>query len=138
MIRKFYKNEVFKSDRFEEHPASDLITPCFVLFYRDYLRGRPMNPNDHKVFVCESRYTESIKKIDKIKNWNHGLPEAIKENEPELELFDSPLLQLDKIPSPFAEEVVRVPADVPVGKVKVKTTTSMSNVREILVSLTKY
>lgn len=62
-------------------------------------------PDEKDVYLCESKYIENAKRIEKIKKWEAYLPE--KNVEVKLKHFDVPLnsSQLEKVPSPFAEEV---------------------------------
>lgn len=104
--RRFYEKEVFKWDKFVEHVQADLMGKCIVLHVRDYVRGRPegweSDDLQSHVYICESRYLEQAKKMDKIKNWRLSQPNKLKGEELKMtQLFDTPL-QLEKFPSPFA------------------------------------
>lgn len=98
--RKFYRNEVFKSDQFTDFPASDLAGKCWVQYIKDYVRGAPVGADSKHLYVCESRYIETGKKMDKIKNWKYGQPDAIKDVEPDLVLYKT-LLTLEKVGGDF-------------------------------------
>ena len=104
--RKFYKQEVFRSDKQGEHIPSEVAGKCLVMFIKDYVRGRPASfkGKEADVFVCESRYIENAKRIEKIKNWKVGLPGALKDVEPELTMLSEPIV-LEKVPSPFAHDM---------------------------------
>lgn len=96
--RKFYKNEVFKSDIFSEHISSETAGRCLVMFIKDYVRGRPYGLDKSiPVFVCESRYAG--KRMSPIKLWKQCLPDT-DEEEPPLVPFDK-LTQLERVDSPF-------------------------------------
>jgi hypothetical protein len=105
--RKFFKDEVFKSDRITEHSVSEVAGRCLVMHIKDYIRGRPLGSKGLDIFVCESRYTN--KRMEKIKIWKSCLPakqkdgdegEDEEEDEPPLVPFDQPLV-LEKVDSPF-------------------------------------
>ncbi|KAI9338453.1 hypothetical protein BDR26DRAFT_803626, partial [Obelidium mucronatum] len=84
---KFMENEVLKTNRLESYDAQEIVGRCWVLFVKDYLRGKPKGCTDTKdVFACESRYTIDGKSTSRIKLWQGKFPD------PELELYDVPLV----------------------------------------------
>lgn len=125
--RRFYKNEVFKSDRFVTLPIAHIQGLCCVLSLRDYLRGRPKefaNPNhatstdknpvileekEADVFLCESRYIERGQKMEKIMGWLQNMPDRLRTREKTWEqnpgtdfLLFPRSINVPKEPSPFA------------------------------------
>ncbi|KAJ1556322.1 hypothetical protein HK405_002012 [Cladochytrium tenue] len=94
---KFVENEVLKSNRSETYLADDIIGRCWVLFIKDFVRGKPKGADMAHVYACEHRYNDQAKAISRIKQWN--VPPKFKD--PELELYDSPLT-LTKVASVFA------------------------------------
>jgi chromatin structure-remodeling complex subunit RSC1/2 len=96
--QKFLENEVLKSNRSETYSMDDVVGRCWVLYIKDYIRGKPKGATDMKhVYVCESRYNDQVKAHSKIKQWNY------KGREPELELYKVPLIPV-KVASIFATE----------------------------------
>lgn len=70
---------------------------------RDSIAGRGPSAKKMDVYVCESRYVEIGKQIQKIKSWNSCLPESCRDQPVDLELFAEPLVP-KMVPSIFAEE----------------------------------
>jgi chromatin structure-remodeling complex subunit RSC1/2 len=108
--RKFYEKEVFKSNQFEDNAIDKVIGKCYVLFIKDYVKGKPPGAKPKDVWICESRYHD--KQMHKIKNWNTCLPEAIRQEEVKLEMYPVPL-SLKKVPSVFLKD--DEPRDSPVS-----------------------
>lgn len=54
--------------------------------------GKPIGFDAEHVYVCESRYNETAKTIAKIKNWPVCLPEIVRNNEIELDLYQEPIV----------------------------------------------
>lgn len=103
--RKFYPNEVFKSDKYADYSADDVQGRCWVQHIKDYVRGMPVGAQLKDVYVCESRYLEAGKRMEKIKNWKASLPESIRDLEDAVQLIPHkkpPVL--DKVPSPFVDD----------------------------------
>ncbi|CAG8467825.1 18250_t:CDS:10 [Acaulospora morrowiae] len=98
--KKFYKDEVFKTNTFQDHPIEDIIEKCYVLPIKDYVSGRPKNSEGKMIYVCESRYTEHGNTFSKIRNWLGCLPRDSPVIKIELDRFESPLV-LKKIGSPL-------------------------------------
>ncbi|KAI9105477.1 Bromodomain-containing protein [Phlyctochytrium arcticum] len=100
---RFMQNEVFKTNHTEEYKADEIIGRCWVLFIRDYVRGKPVGAKMEDVYVCESRYTEQAKQYTRIKYWAACMPEGAKNQELNLELYPAPLIP-QKIDSTFFTE----------------------------------
>lgn len=103
---KFMEKEVLKSNQFVNYSVKDVAGKCWILQVKDYCRGRPKSATFENTFVCESRYNDQAKHISKIKNWSSAVPEAVRGTEPELELFDTPLVPV-KVLSSLAESLVK-------------------------------
>ncbi|KAI9206526.1 uncharacterized protein BJ171DRAFT_566838 [Polychytrium aggregatum] len=91
-IASFMENEVFKTSSYHVVDASRILGKCYVLFLRDYVRGKPPGASASDVFVCESKLNSSSKGLVKIKNWNTCLPEAVRGQEIDLDLYDKALV----------------------------------------------
>ncbi|KAI9330272.1 hypothetical protein DFJ73DRAFT_97048 [Zopfochytrium polystomum] len=96
---KFIENEVLKSNRSETYLAEDIVARCWVLFIKDYVRGKPKGADIKHVYACEHRYNDQGKTTSRIKQWN--VPAKFKD--PELELYEIPL-QPVKLASVFAAD----------------------------------
>ncbi|KAJ3084831.1 hypothetical protein HDU99_001907 [Rhizoclosmatium hyalinum] len=106
---KFIENEVLKTNRTESYDAQEIVGRCWVLYVKDYLRGKPKGCNDiETVHPCESRYTIDGKSTSKIKLWQNKFPE------PELVLYDTPLHPV-RVPMFKDETVAAAPATVGLG-----------------------
>ena len=103
--RHFFPNEVVKSGQYRDHPIEDVIGRCFVMFYTRFHRGRPRGiPIDREVYVCEARYGEEKNSFNKIKTWSMCLPEAVRESDYEMDMFETQR-KIKKIPSPLLHMV---------------------------------
>ncbi|KND01501.1 uncharacterized protein SPPG_03301 [Spizellomyces punctatus DAOM BR117] len=91
---KFMHNEVFKTNHTENYYANEIVGRCWVLYIRDYVRGRPKGASKDDVYVCESRYNEQAKQYSKIKNWLTCIPEVARHKQLDLELFPTPIVPL--------------------------------------------
>ncbi|XP_065322011.1 uncharacterized protein LOC135929388 isoform X2 [Gordionus sp. m RMFG-2023] len=69
--KRFYNQEVFKSDYYDKLDAHKILGKCLVMFFKDYVKYKPMEFESKNVYVCESRYFTKIKAFKKIKHWNH-------------------------------------------------------------------
>ncbi|WBW70737.1 RSC complex bromodomain subunit Rsc1 [Schizosaccharomyces osmophilus] len=98
--RIFYENEVFKTSLYRDHPVSDIIERCFVMYITRYVRGRPKGIRSTPVFVCESRYNDDTKQFSKIKSWKGCMPEEVRGFDYEMILFDH-TIPPNKVPSPL-------------------------------------
>jgi hypothetical protein len=67
--RMFYENEVFKTKEPVIGPIAELDGKCWVLFMREYCAYTVAGINPSDLYCCESRYTKSGKKMDKIRNF---------------------------------------------------------------------
>lgn len=89
--QKFMENEVFKTNHMENYKCHEIVGRAIVLFFKEYIRGKPKGFDMKDVFVCESRYNEVGKSFSRIKMWNACLPEKAKNIDVELDLYDTPL-----------------------------------------------
>lgn len=83
--RKFLQHEVFKSDKSNSTPITQVIGKCAVMFVKDYFKFKPIGFDDCDVYVCESRYSTKSKLFKKIKSWSypdHFVQEARQEELP--------------------------------------------------------
>ncbi|RIB06835.1 hypothetical protein C2G38_2007116 [Gigaspora rosea] len=101
--KKFFQNEVFKTNTFHDHLMQDVLGKCFVLQVKDYVKGRPKGSEDKSVYVCESRYNEGSKVFNRIKNWHHVMPKGFDFKKIELDKYEAPIT-LRKTESPLAAE----------------------------------
>lgn len=67
--RKFLEKELFKSEKNQAIPLSELGSKCFVMSAKDYFKHKPEAFDDKDIFVCESRYSIKLRQFKKIKNW---------------------------------------------------------------------
>ncbi|KAJ3223894.1 hypothetical protein HK099_000555 [Clydaea vesicula] len=84
--QKFMENEVLKTNHYANYRMHEVKGRCYVLFYKDYIRGKPKGYEFKDVYVCESRYNEQAKSSTKIKSWPSCLPEKLKNSNVELDL----------------------------------------------------
>ncbi|KAL1241357.1 Protein polybromo-1 [Trichinella spiralis] len=68
-VRKFLKNEVFRTDAYDRVEPSTLAGRCHVLFIKTFVNHKPTNFADEDVYVCESRYSVVSQEFKKIKSW---------------------------------------------------------------------
>ncbi|KRX57188.1 Protein polybromo-1 [Trichinella sp. T9] len=66
-VRKFLKNEVFRTDAYDRVEPSALAGRCHVLFIKTFVNHKPTNFADEDVYVCESRYSVVSQEFKKIK-----------------------------------------------------------------------
>lgn len=95
--RKFLEKELFKSEKHQAIPLSELGSKCFVMSAKDYFKYKPDGIADKDIFVCESRYSIKLRQFKKIKNW------PFIANVP-LKLRDEPL-EPKRVQSVFKERV---------------------------------
>lgn len=77
----------------------EILEKCFVLFTRDFIRGRPVEwKQGQSIYLCEQRYSETYKTVSKIKNWASCLPPGHKPSDIKFKLFPEPLV-LKRLPS---------------------------------------
>ena len=99
--KHFYPNEVVKTGQYRDHQIDEVIDRCFVMFFTRYSRGRPRKlAADKEVYVCEARYNEEKHKLNKIKTWASCLPDEVRDQDYEMDLFDG-LRKVKKVPSPI-------------------------------------
>ena len=90
---KFLENEVLKSNRSENYPVSEIVGRCWVMYIKDYARGKPKGADMAHVYACENRYNDQGKHTSRIKLWNV----SPKYKEPELELYETPLVLVKQL-----------------------------------------
>lgn len=88
----------------EKYLANEIESKCSVLYHKDFIRGKPAGFDTRDVYVCELRYSETAKAYSKIKHWSSCLPEAIREQPVDLELFAEPLVITRNVASVYADE----------------------------------
>ncbi|ODQ56384.1 Bromodomain-containing protein [Saitoella complicata NRRL Y-17804] len=98
--RTFYENEVFKTGQYRDHDINDVIERIFIMFVTKYVRGRPRDIGDVKIYVCESRYNEENQEANKIKSWKSCVPDEVRGKEYDMYHFDR-VRVLTKVPSPL-------------------------------------
>ncbi|MCL4115456.1 UNVERIFIED_CONTAM: hypothetical protein GTU68_053573, partial [Idotea baltica] len=76
--RKFFEQEVFKTDKHIGLPLLEVIGKCVVLSAIDYPKMKVENFEEKDVFVCESRYSTKNRFFKKIKVWPFSLPEGLR------------------------------------------------------------
>lgn len=91
LMTKFIKNEVFRTNHYENYLDNEIIGRCYVLFIKDYLRGKPEGVSEKDLYICESRYSLDSKSSQKIKNWKLSLPEQIRNVDLALKPHDEPI-----------------------------------------------
>lgn len=101
VYRRFFKDEVFKTGQYRDHHIDEVIEKCYVMFVTRYSRGRPKGCGNMKVYVCESRYNEETKQMNKIKTWKSCIPDEIRNTDYEMDLFTRPEPAI-RINSPIA------------------------------------
>lgn len=97
----FYENEVVKTGQYRDHRIEEVEDRCFVMFITRYPKGRPRGlPFNKMVYVCEARYNEEKCKFNKVKTWSSCLPEEVRDQDYEMDLWPVPRT-MRKIPSPI-------------------------------------
>lgn len=100
--KHFYPMEVFKTGQYRDHPIDDILEHCYVMFITRFPKGRPRGlPMQAKVYVCEARYNEEKHKINKIKTWASCLPDEIRDQDYEMDIFFDGPRRHRKMPSPL-------------------------------------
>jgi hypothetical protein len=102
--RKFMEKEVFRTNRSEEIAAELILGRCYVMFVKDYVRGRPIHADEADVYVCESRYNEKQKQFIKIKDWDAMMPKDYSNRKSSMVWFDRPIIP-KKVGSIFAPDI---------------------------------
>jgi chromatin structure-remodeling complex subunit RSC1/2 len=100
--KRFYENEVVKTGQYRDHNMDEVLGKCFVMFFTKYSRGRPkgFDESKHPIYVCESRYNESDKTMNKIKTWKSCIPDEVRSQDYEMVLFEKQRV-LKKYESPL-------------------------------------
>nr|CAG8443596.1 2869_t:CDS:10 [Entrophospora candida] len=101
--QKFYENEVFKTNTFQDHLIHDVLGKCCVINVNDFKTGYPKGFEGKSIYVCESRYNEISKTFNKIKNWSSLTPNDSRAPAIRFEIREIPIV-LNKIESPLAAE----------------------------------
>lgn len=99
--KHFLPNEVMKTGQYRDHRVEEIVGRCFVMFVTRYGRGRPRGlATGTEVYVCESRYNEEKHKMNKIKTWASCLPDEVRDQDYEMDLFEHSK-KIRKVPSPL-------------------------------------
>ncbi|KAI7283119.1 Bromodomain-containing protein [Hortaea werneckii] len=100
--KHFFPNEVVKTGRYRDHHIEEIEGKCFIMFFTRYFKGRPRGlPEGMEIYVCEARYNEALHQFNKIKTWASCLPDEVRDNNYEMDLFEQPR-RMKKFPSPIA------------------------------------
>jgi chromatin structure-remodeling complex subunit RSC1/2 len=100
--KHFLADEVVKTGRYRDHSIDEVEGRCFVMFTTRYFKGRPRRlPPNIEMYVCEARYNEERHQFNKIKTWASCLPDEVRDQDYEMDLFDHPR-KMKKFPSPIA------------------------------------
>lgn len=99
--RKFFEQEVFKTDQHHAYPLTEVVGKCYVLPTVDYMKMRPENVDEKDVYVCESRYNSRNRFFKKIKSFPFNVGERVKLIE-----RDEPL-EMKRVDSIFKERIER-------------------------------
>ncbi|GIZ38305.1 hypothetical protein CKM354_000172500 [Cercospora kikuchii] len=100
--KHFFANEIVKTGRYRDHRLEEVEGKCFVMFYTRYFKGRPRGlAEGTEIYVCQSRYNETLHQFNTIKTWASCLPDEVRDKDYEMDLFDHPR-KMKKYPSPIA------------------------------------
>ncbi|EME78170.1 uncharacterized protein MYCFIDRAFT_33966 [Pseudocercospora fijiensis CIRAD86] len=100
--KHFFPNELVKTGRYRDHTMEEVEGKCFIMFYTRYFKGRPRNiAEGTEIYVCQSRYNETLHQFNTIKTWASCLPDEVRDKDYEMDLFDHPR-KMKKHPSPIA------------------------------------
>ena len=99
--KHFLPNEVVKTGRYRDHHVEEIEGRCFIMFLTRYFKGRPRGREGQEIYVCESRYNETLHQFNKIKTWASCLPDEVRDKDYEMDLFDHSR-KMKKFPSPIA------------------------------------
>ncbi|KAF7187772.1 Chromatin structure-remodeling complex subunit RSC1 [Pseudocercospora fuligena] len=100
--KHFFPNELVKTGRYRDHTMDEVEGKCFIMFYTRYFKGRPRNiAEGTEIYVCQSRYNETLHQFNTIKTWASCLPDEVRDKDYEMDLFDHPR-KMKKHPSPIA------------------------------------
>lgn len=81
--RLFFINEVCKTGQYRDHLATELVSPCYVIFLTRYQKGdlpKGIIPDGCPWFICEFRYNETTHVFNRIRTWRACLPDEIRDN----------------------------------------------------------
>lgn len=79
LSQRFYENEVVKSPRINVYTPDELLGPkCMVLYFKEFIRYRPIGFEAKDVYICELRYVENGKTLHRIKDWLTTFPKSVK------------------------------------------------------------
>ena len=67
--RKFYKNELFRSDIIHHGPIADIVGRCLVLLPRTFARFQVEGLQEKDVFICDHRYSTRQRMMKKLNSW---------------------------------------------------------------------
>ncbi|KAI8350693.1 hypothetical protein B0O80DRAFT_389041, partial [Mortierella sp. GBAus27b] len=96
---RFYPSEVLKASGSHEHMVDEIQEKCFVLYVREFIRGRPVEwKQGQTIYLCEQRYNETYKSLSRIKNWASCFPPGHKPSDMKLNPYPEPLT-LKRLPS---------------------------------------
>ncbi|XP_042217828.1 protein polybromo-1-like isoform X3 [Homarus americanus] len=99
--RKFFEQEVFKTDQHHAYPLTEVIGKCYVLPLVDYIKMKPEGVDEKDLFVCESRYNSRNRFFKKIKSFPFNVGERVK-------LLERPEpLEMKRVDSVFKERIER-------------------------------
>ena len=99
--KHFFPNEVVKTGQYRDHHIDEIVDRCFVMFFTRFSKGRPRGlATDTEVYVCEARYNEEKKRLNKIKTWASCLPDEVRDKDYEMDVWDTQK-KVKKIPSPL-------------------------------------
>ena len=100
--KHFFTNEIVKTGRYRDHRIDEVEGKCFIMFYTRYFKGRPRGlPGGLEIYVCRDRYNEERAQFNTIKTWTSCLPDEVRDNDYEMDLFDH-TRPMKKYPSPLA------------------------------------
>lgn len=87
--KHFFPNEIVKTGRYRDHRIDEVEGKCFIMFYTRYFKGRPRGlPGGLEIYVCRDRYNEERAQFNTIKTWTSCLPDEVRDNDYEMDLFD--------------------------------------------------
>jgi hypothetical protein len=85
-LMRFYKNEILKTNHYENHMETDIVGKCFVLHKKEYIEKKPEDAAEEDTYVCESLYNIETGSVSRIKDWGAHLPQV--ENARDISLVD--------------------------------------------------
>ncbi|KAI9143118.1 hypothetical protein BKA69DRAFT_1037237 [Paraphysoderma sedebokerense] len=100
--KKFYVNEVFKSQSTTVQSLSKVMGKCYVMFLRDYVKGHPEGYDKSDVYVCEAKYMDSGKSMQLIKDWGKTIT-VDAANPPKIITYPHAINLLKTVPSVHAQ-----------------------------------